>query len=620
MIDQYELSCLQTLNARADDAPTFKPGADCRRKLDISFFFDGMGRSLDQDILHNRTSNIGRMFLAHLWTRDDSLSNSYRKHYYSGLGTPFETSLSENLTGATHRVPNEAEATRDGRLRNSAIESAGDVASGDRKGRWWEVFGHSFKGSITRPWNWVKQARDSAVRTGAEAFAPIRDNPIAANLLVSGSHTRQSSAIRDFQQSVQDVQQQGQLPLAQVRVSVFGFDFGAALAKAFVRELLDETCAQEGDAYHYRGIEVQVVFIGLLDCVDRTHPKMGPLDWFHPLTPVLDDGGALHPGCRRALHLIAAHERRFYRRCRPLGTRNGNWHEELCPGISEDIGGGLASDEQKTSAELSRATLHRMYRRATIAGVPFPSLESLAVRGRQFSRLFELNDQVEGYSLLALARHYQRQTGDCQRPTPDNFRFHTLIYLAWLAQRFRDYREALEALEVREDALPNRYYNRTLGVITTSLTADREQWELEEAERADIDAALDELKQTWGWLEEVDGEAQDIRRRFDSTHHDTRVHARAMLRDHFRLAESWHRWTREEAPPPLPEPIELLFAHGLHDKQPEEMAYRNRQTNQLTGGYRFMAWRGIDVPETTAQAIESSKPHPREGLERWTMR
>lgn len=173
-----------------------------------------------------------------------------------------------------------------------------------------------------------------------------------------------------------------------------------------------------------------------------------------------------------------------------------------------------------------------------------------------------------------------------------------MVYLAWLAQRFRDYRETLKILEEKENDLPSRYYNRTLGTVTASLTISKEQWEQEETERAGIDVALEKLKQTWGWLEQVDHEARDIRRRFDSPDADTRRHAKAVLRDHLTLAESWHRWTREEAPPALPEPVELLFAYGLHDKQPEELAYRNRQPTQISGGYRFMAWRGTDIPDT----------------------
>jgi hypothetical protein len=624
MIERCTVETLDALHARSNDMPTARLGADCRQLMEIGFFFDGMGRHLERDLQEDRVSNIGKLYEAYP-LGNASLSLRCKKHYYSGLGTPFEASLTESLVGAAHRIPSEGEATRDGQFRSSVTEAAKDVASGNHTGRWWEVFGNSFKKNITKPWNWLKQARNSAVRTGAEAISPIRDNSLAANLLMSGSHTRQSAAIRDFRKSVSDVQQTSQLPLSQIRVSVFGFDFGAAMAKAFVRELLNEICEHDGDAYRYAGAEVKVVFVGLLDCVDRTHAEMGPLDWFHPLTPVLDDGGALHPACQRALHLVAAHERRFYRRCRPLGGQNANWREELCPGISEDIGGGLVSDEQKNSAELSRAALHRMYRQATRAGVPFPPLDSLAARGRRFARMFELNDQVEGYSLMAMAIHYQRQTSSHRSPTAENFRFHTLIYLAWLAQRYRDYREALAILENREEALPSRYYNHTLGAVTASLTESREQWELEEVERADIDAGLADLKTTWGWLEQVDSEAQNIRNRFNSPDNNTRRHARAVLRENRLLAESWYRWTREESPPTLPEPIELLFAYGLHDKQPEEMTYRNRQPNQSSGGYRFMTYRDIDRPgeESVTQEMEPhppEQPHPRQQMPAWTMR
>ncbi|QOR39126.1 DUF2235 domain-containing protein [Billgrantia diversa] len=586
----------------------------------LHFVIETAERNLEQDIIKSRTSNIGRMFLAHFWREDDELSIAFRKHYYSGLGTPFEASLSESLVGAAHRIPSEGEATRDGQLRSSVTEAAKDAASGNHNGRWWEVFGNSFKKDITQPWNWLKQARNSVVRTGAEAFAPIRDSSLAANLLMSGSHTRQSAAIQDFKSSVSDVQRSSQLPLSRIRVSVFGFDFGAALAKAFVRELLDDVCERDGEAYRYEGAEVTVGFVGLLDCVDRTHAEMGPLDWFHPLMPVLDDGGALHSGCQCALHLIAAHERRFYRRCRPLGGHNANWREELCPGISEDIGGGLVSDEQKNSAELSRATLHRMYRQATRAGVPFPSLERLREKDAMTAQLFELNDRIEGYSLMAMALHYRRETSGHRSPTVESFRFHTLIYLAWLALRYRDYREALAILENREDALPNRYYNHTLGAVTSSLTMDSDQWEREEAERADIDAGLADLKAKWGWLEQVDSEAQHIRSRFNSPDSNTRRHARAVLRENLVLAENWHRWTREESPPELLEPIDLLFAYGLHDKQPEEMAYRNRQPNQSSGGYRFMTYRDIDRPEEGDSANEIAEMHPRERVPAWTAR
>ncbi|MBP5980327.1 MAG: DUF2235 domain-containing protein [Halomonas sp.] len=596
-MNEATLECIQAFNSRSEGSNSIFFGAKCQKVIDIGFFFDGISRNLTDDVLTDKISNIAAMFETHPFEQDDQVGSAFRKHYYSGLGTSFDSSISADVVGAANRVPGEAVGTGEGQLRSSATDAAKEVLSGGGSGRWYEVFTRSFKVSITQPWNWVKAARDGAVRTGIEAIAPIRDTPVAASLLMSGSHTRLSSAVRDFQSSVADVKQNSELPLTRIRVSVFGFDFGAAMAKAFVRRLLDEVCDQDGERFVYQDSDVEVVFVGLLDCVDRTHAEMGLLDWFHPLSPVLDDGGELHPGCQRVLHLIAAHERRFYRRCRPLGGQNSQWHEELCPGISEDIGGGLAADEQKTSAELSRAALHRMYRRATIAGVPFPPLDSLVNKGRRFAQMFELNDEIEGYSLPALARHYQRLTNSRQNPTDENFRSHTLVYLAWLAQRFRDYQDTLAALEAREDALPNRYYHRTIGSLVASVSGSREEWSIQTAERAEVDAALSTLKQAWGWLEDVDDEAADIRRRERSSDRNTYLHARATLRHHSQLANSWYQWTREESPPELPEPVGLLFAYGLHDKQPEEMTYRNRQPSQLVGGYRFMTWRGIDKPD-----------------------
>ncbi len=60
-----------------------------------------------------------------------------------------------------------------------------------------------------------------------------------------------------------------------------------------------------------------------------------------------------------------------------FGSNNPKHREELLPGCSEDIGGGLKASEQKPSAELCRVALHRMYREAAMAGVPFPDFQTL---------------------------------------------------------------------------------------------------------------------------------------------------------------------------------------------------------------------------------------------------
>lgn len=594
MIDQQTLERCQAINARADDQNASSVGVDCRLTLEMGFFFDGIGRHLEQDVKDGRVSNIGRLFLSHPYEDQNTLSTHFFKSYFSGLGTSYEAAASESLEGTLQRGSSEVADGVEGHIRGGVTGAAQDALF-NTDGAWWEVFGRSWSGSLTKPLEWVKSLKDGAIRTGAEVFEPIRDNSLPANMIMSGAATRQSAAIEQFRGAVSDAAVSSEMPLGKVRVSVFGFDFGAAMAKAFVRELLEEVCESVDDRYEFEGAEVQVVFAGLFDCVDRTLPALGPLDSFHPLAPVLDDGGPLHPGCRRALHLIAAHERRFYRRCRPLGPLQSHWREILQPGISENIGGGLKPDEQKVSAELSLTALHRMYRSAKISGVPFPDLESLYQVDPDTAAFFLMNDEVEGLSLVALRRYYERLSDGALEATEDNFQKHTLFYLAWLAHRYREYQASREALESQLAELPDRTASGILGVPAASLTRSPDEWENIEIEAEEAEQGLAQLEQQWGWLEDVDQEAQKIRVLFLSNDGATRRQARVTLRGEYRMAEAWWNWTRESEPPALPDQVSLLFDYGLHDMRPEESLMNNLLS--MFEGYHFFAWRRLDVPE-----------------------
>ncbi|PSJ20590.1 hypothetical protein CVH10_16725 [Halomonas sp. ND22Bw] len=595
MIDQQTLERCQTINARTDDQEDSFVGADCRLNLEIGVFFDGVGRHLEQDLLDDRVSNIGRLFSAFPGKSRDRLGSAFRAIYISGLGTPQQATASESLEGTLQRGSSEVADGVEGHIRGGVTGAAKDALFNTGGGAWWEVLGRSWRGSLTKPWEWVKSLKDGIIRTGAEVFEPIRDNPLPANMIMSGAATRQSAAIEQFRGAVSDAAASSEMPLGKVRVSVFGFDFGAAMAKAFVRELLEDVCEPVGDRYEFEGAEVQIVFAGLFDCVDRTLPSLGPLDSFHPLAPVLDDGGPLHPGCRRALHLIAAHERRFYRRCRPLGPLQSHWREILQPGISENIGGGLKSDEQKVSAELSQTSLHRMYRSAKISGVPFPDLESLYQVDPDTAAFFLMNDEVEGLSLVALRRYYERLSDGALEATEHNFKKHTLFYLVWLAHRYREYQASREALESQLEALPDRTASGILGVPASSLTRSPDEWENIEIEAGEAEQGLVQLEEQWGWLEDVNKEAREIRTLFLSSDDNTRRQARVTLRGEYRMAEAWWNWTRESEPPALPEQVSLLFDYGLHDIRPKESLMNNLLST--FEGYHFFAWRHLDAPE-----------------------
>ncbi|MDQ9204068.1 DUF2235 domain-containing protein [Cronobacter sakazakii] len=78
-----------------------------------------------------------------------------------------------------------------------------------------------------------------------------------------------------------------------------------------------------------------------------------------------------------------------------LGSNHPRHREELMPGCSEDIGGGLKPGEQKPSAELCRVALQRMYREATIAGVPFPDFRTLRQDNPVIAEYFIMQDNVK---------------------------------------------------------------------------------------------------------------------------------------------------------------------------------------------------------------------------------
>src|SRR5690606_34442033 len=240
---------------------------------------------------------------------------------------------------------------------------------------WWQRLQRQLGELRQKPLKGLKVFKDAAINTVAEVAAPIRDSRWAASLLKTGVDTRLQGALEELDAVIEKTNQ-GNIPLRTIKISVFGFDFGATLARAFVHAVFERSQKQGNDQF-YRQARIEVVFAGLFDAVDRTSAEIPPLEFFLPTTNVLDDGGLIHPEVKALLHLVAAHERRFYRRARLLGDQRRGWREELMPGVSEDIGGGIAPGEQKPSNELALVSLHRMYRAAYSAGVSLLPLQEL---------------------------------------------------------------------------------------------------------------------------------------------------------------------------------------------------------------------------------------------------
>lgn len=629
MTDEEIAANCDALIAIGEDMPSTNNMA-CHSVLEMGVFFDGLGRHAERDEPDGRFSNVARLYETYPDQTQDQPGKRFRKLYLPGLGTPLDTEASESMATIGRMAPGEARSTLEGHINSSAREAVGRGLLEESGRAWWETSRRTLAQQFSSVKGWVKAPRDALVRLGVESWSPLRDTPLMATLLTSGAAARLNKAMREFEEEIAQANS-AEMPLRTIRVSVFGFDFGAALAKAFIRELLDKRCEREGASYRYQGAEVVVAFAGLFDCVHRTHPDMGPLEVLTPAVTEIDDGGPLHSACRRAVHLIAAHERRITRRCRPLGGEQANWREELLPGISEDVGGGLKSGEQKVSAELSRYALHRMYRMAHRAGVPVPSLEELYQHNPDVAAYFMVDDEIEGHTLPSLAQAYAEASQGHRTPSVENFRFHSELYLTWLAKRYLIYRDTKAALEARLDELPSRTPSGVLGVPTASLTQPAE-WGDITATAEEVEQALAELEAQWGWLKEVNQEARTLISQHYGAPNEIARHAQRHLATEGKWAELWRARTSGESARSEMEAtfehspgVAYLFRYGIHDRHDDDQALNSQSggANASIGSrhYRYFAWRGVDMPsEATNTSAEQPSQHPREAMEGWTMR
>ncbi|AFJ46297.1 DUF2235 domain-containing protein [Shimwellia blattae] len=85
---EMDLDAIIAAAHRAQQACDYRLG-NCSRILHIGFFFDGVGRNIEQDAPENRLSNIARLYRAYPMPEKNTSTESYQKHYISGLGTPF---------------------------------------------------------------------------------------------------------------------------------------------------------------------------------------------------------------------------------------------------------------------------------------------------------------------------------------------------------------------------------------------------------------------------------------------------------------------------------------------------------------------------------------------------
>ncbi|HDT6029697.1 TPA: DUF2235 domain-containing protein [Enterobacter cloacae subsp. cloacae] len=549
---------------------------NCSRVWHVGFFFDGIHRNIEQDTLEHRFSNIARLFRAYPSVQQNSPKESYDKFYISGLGTPFNETLVEKL----HSIMDSGLGSIKDELKGQPGEMAKDAGMDSIKGNnWYEVLKNQRK-KLLNPTEWKKLASDTAKKAAKksviEATPWLRDNPVIADMLVTGADTRIASTKISFEEGYKEAVKKSPVPIKLISVSLFGFDLGATLARKFLDSLLKDICKKEGDKYTYQGIPVDIVFTGLFDCSRRTSASNNNgVDYFisafgGPIKGIsvllgdksIDQDTPLPKAVKKSLHLVAAHETRVWRSLYRTGN-NPAHKEELSPGCAEDIGGGLKPDEQKPSAELCRVALHRMYREATMAGVPFPDFQSLDKTDTDVAAYFIIQDNVKNQSVLQWAKAYQSALPFTSLNTACQNR-HLDSYIDWLGRQYYQYRtECLKYEKQRGDTLASAGASAGFAGITQEAKETAGQYANE----------LAVLQQNWGWLDDVKNAAIRMRNSMEQNPMDRRrdivpnVYGPALWRAK-RFLDYFHAANLGK---PQPFPIDTapseMYAWFVHDLQ-----------------------------------------------------
>lgn len=541
----------------------------CSLSLQIGFFFDVRERNILTDESTNHVTNIGRLYRAHpqVRTAEPHSSKTYHAVYIPGLGSTLSDTDNERL----HSIMDAREKALPDDYTDALIdegkETAVDAVKGVFKGDWSQVLSNKLEDLLTMKSGFnatLSAIKTAAVRVAAEAMPPIRDNPLVASILMTGVDARVDYAKNKFKEYITDIENLNQLPIKLIQVSVFGADLGATLARRFIDELLDSVCKKVGSEYWYEESKVEIVFAGLFDSTRRSVIDPGdnastagdiltmavkyPAIQFFGETlgaKVIDYDKPLNPAVKNALHLVAAHERREYRPVLPLGPLKAGWREELYPGVSEDVTGGLLPNQQRPSAELCRVPLREMYDSARRALVPFPNFTTLYKKDRNIASYFVMVDNVAGHSARDFCKIYRDWVGR-NDVSPAAFEKHIIHYCVWLGTKLYEYRTQ----------------RQTYGWM---------EWDKKE-----------ELNKQWGWLNDIWYDAEAILKAQGVSY---KLKQAAKL---VRYYEPGH-W--------IPPALDIFFNYFMHDFSSEEhkSATLDAQSSTMLRTNNFFASRMIET-------------------------
>lgn len=228
----------------------------------------------------------------------------------------------------------------------------------------------------------------------------------------------------------------------EVRVFIFGADWGGTLARIFANKIVEECKKKEGKL-SFEGIPVVIQFVGLFDCANSVTATRGTnfVASLTPLTESLDDT-ELPAEVQAAFHLYATHERR-YMVASIAGDKAVTKEECALPGIAADVCGGklLKSEYGLMHQDISKYALCQMHAVATAYGGPFGKPDDGTPQATKLEAALKPDFLLNGQDVYERLPEYQGLLGDLSAPPMDVIRKSAETYTKWLRTLYDESRQ-----------------------------------------------------------------------------------------------------------------------------------------------------------------------------------
>jgi hypothetical protein len=329
---------------------------------------------------------------------------------------------------------------------NAAI-SAKQVATAARLAE--KHFQDGIQGAAKLGKTLAKGLAKEVVKAGAMAAlesTEAADSNLAARTFRSGYKKRISDAWESLVTVIRSkkakIRPPGQTCCGEVRVFIFGAEWGGTLARIFANKIVKE-CKKKDGKLVFEEIPLRICFVGLFDCANSVSAKrsINSILSRSPLTVSLGET-ALPQEAEAAFHVYGAHERGYL--LSSIAGGKAQLQEECAlPGISADVCGGRLRKGEYGLAHLDIAkyALCQMHAMAKGFGAPFAAPDDGSLQATNLATALESDFWLNGKDIHEHLPLYLHLTDTATAEAEKAVRSSAEVYTKWLRMLYDNVNE-----------------------------------------------------------------------------------------------------------------------------------------------------------------------------------